>query len=311
MAGESLGDGERGGNGESRENNAGNFRYLSSSQIQGSSVEKANSGDKDLVDRLQEVADFYADLNRNPDDSRRGYGAREIDFANKPRHLTSFHTQVSPVELPERFRAGRESLSVVRNITVRDSKRTKNRARDDDYKRRMSVSPSTMPYPASKSPAVSNEPYQHLRQEHSGTNAARPRTYASPNAGFGQREDDPEFPGKDFSPGHGWGNHNPGLPKGMPPISKGTPLPGTDSFDITLIFEGNRIGHRVDQHMPVMQLAEEAAVLFRLNPPDVILLLFGMHPRTLPRENRISDPPRVENGATVMVFNRSWMDTRQ
>ena len=74
-------------------------------------------------------------------------------------------------------------------------------------------------------------------------------------------------------------------------------------FDIVLIHEGNRIGHRVSQHMPVMQLIDEAAALFRLQPPDVVLLLFGMHPRTLPRENRLSDSPRVEPGATIMVFS--------
>jgi hypothetical protein len=87
------------------------------------------------------------------------------------------------------------------------------------------------------------------------------------------------------------------------PTLGGTPSPGTGCFDITLIHEGNRIRHRVTQHMPVMQLTDEAAALFRLNPPDVVLLLFGIYPRTLPRENRLSDPPRVEPGGTVMVFN--------
>ena len=66
-------------------------------------------------------------------------------------YLPSTHTQVSPTELPERFRAGRESSSEVRNVTVRDSKRTKSRTRDDEYKRRVSISSSTVLYQKKKS----------------------------------------------------------------------------------------------------------------------------------------------------------------
>jgi hypothetical protein len=135
MAGKSPGDEERRGRGKNRESSAGNFRYMPSTQTQGSSAEVANQGDKDLGDRLQEVAEFYAGLYPNSDDPSRRDDIREIGFANNSHHLTSFQTQVSPVGLPERFRAGRESLSVVRNVTIRDPKRTKNRARDEDYKR--------------------------------------------------------------------------------------------------------------------------------------------------------------------------------
>jgi hypothetical protein len=137
MAGDHLGDEERGGNHDISENvNAGNFRYLSSSQ-----------------------------------------------------------TQVSPVELPERFRAGRESLSVVRNVTIRDSKRTKAHTRDDEYKRRVSISPSTMLYPAHHSPADSVVPYNYLRREQDSSGAFIPRTYFSPNVGSGQDDNYREFLG--------------------------------------------------------------------------------------------------------------------
>jgi hypothetical protein len=47
--------------------------------------------------------------------------------------------------LPERFRAGRESLSVIRNITVRESKRPKARIQDRKYQRRSSFPPARMP----------------------------------------------------------------------------------------------------------------------------------------------------------------------
>ncbi len=50
---------------------------------------------------------------------------------------------LSPYVVPERFRAGRESSSVIRNVTnIRDSKRPKARAQDHDYQRRSSISSS-------------------------------------------------------------------------------------------------------------------------------------------------------------------------
>ncbi len=44
-------------------------------------------------------------------------------------------------DIPLRFHAGRESLSVKKNITVRDLKRQKERTLDREYKQRYSVSP--------------------------------------------------------------------------------------------------------------------------------------------------------------------------
>ena len=46
--------------------------------------------------------------------------------------------------VPERFRQGRESLSVIRNVTIRESKRPKARSSDQEYQRRCSISPSTL-----------------------------------------------------------------------------------------------------------------------------------------------------------------------
>jgi hypothetical protein len=54
--------------------------------------------------------------------------------------------------------------------------------------------------------------------------------------------------------------------------------------------------------MYVSQLVEEAANLFHLIPGELVLMLFGMIPHTLSRGNRISDPPRVGPGATVLIF---------
>jgi hypothetical protein len=46
--------------------------------------------------------------------------------------------------VPDRFHQGRESLSVKRNVTIRESRRPKARSSDQDYQRRCSMSPSTL-----------------------------------------------------------------------------------------------------------------------------------------------------------------------
>ena len=284
------------------------------------------------VDQTSETGNFLPDpafdelLHRmnvagnNLGDEERGENHDGIEDADAGhfRYLSSSQTQVSPATLPDRFRAGRESLSVVRNVTIRDSKRLKPRSRDDEYKRRVSISPSAIPFLAQPSPGGPNGQSQYLGLEQGNVGSVNPRNYPSPTTGVGKVGTSYEYKGgneyvstggdwarirKDYSPGRGWGNNNPGIPHSMPPFTSGTPSPGAGSFEITLIYEGNRIGHQVTQHMPVMQLVEEAGALFRLHPSAVVLLLFGMHPRTLPRENRLSDPPRVEHGATVLVFN--------
>jgi hypothetical protein len=47
-------------------------------------------------------------------------------------------------DIPVRFHPGRESLSVQRNITVRGSKRSKERSQDREYKQRYSISPGKL-----------------------------------------------------------------------------------------------------------------------------------------------------------------------
>jgi hypothetical protein len=78
--------------------------------------------------------------------------------------------------------------------------------------------------------------------------------------------------------------------------------PDSDVFRISLTYEGISRQHEVDRYLPVTQLVSDAATMFRINSDDVTLMLFGMHPQTLVRSNRISDPPRVGPGAIVLVF---------
>jgi len=125
--------GRRAGESESRE------RF--DEEIQG----LLNPGVKEVVSRLEEVQEFYNEA--FPNETGRILGAREVGSSDDPdyfrysqEHQVSSQHRETPGRVPERFQAGRESLSVTRNITVRDSKRPKARSQDKDYKRRFSSS---------------------------------------------------------------------------------------------------------------------------------------------------------------------------
>jgi hypothetical protein len=94
---------------------------------------------KDWFNRMEIAGDYLG-----AEEGKKNHETRENTNAGNFRYLPSSPHQESSGVVPERFRAGRESLSVVRNVTVRDSKRTKARVKDDDYKRRVSISPSTL-----------------------------------------------------------------------------------------------------------------------------------------------------------------------
>ncbi len=83
----------------------------------------------------------------------------------------------------------------------------------------------------------------------------------------------------------------------------GGQTPGGGEYLINLTYEGQLVRHQVNQQMMVEQLIRDAADLYQLNALDLILmLLFVMNPQTLSRNSRLSDPPRVGPGATVLVF---------
>jgi hypothetical protein len=54
--------------------------------------------------------------------------------------------------------------------------------------------------------------------------------------------------------------------------------------------------------MGVSQLTNEAGLVFGLDPSEISLILFSMTPSTLQLNARISGPPRVTPGSTIMVF---------
>jgi hypothetical protein len=80
------------------------------------------------------------------------------------------------------------------------------------------------------------------------------------------------------------------------------PSSPADLYHIALVYEGMRIQIQVYQDMPVNDLMRQAGENFQLDSDCIVLVLFGLHPRTLSRDSLISDPPPVHEGATVMVF---------
>ena len=106
--------------------------------------ELLNPGYGEMLARLNEVKEFYNEA--FPHETGR-IGTREIDSPGDPYYSrsspqiqVSSQSQAPSAVVPERFHAGRESLSVIRNVTVRESKRPKARSQDRDYKRRFSTS---------------------------------------------------------------------------------------------------------------------------------------------------------------------------
>jgi hypothetical protein len=97
----------------------------------------------EIETRIQEVQDFYNEA--FPEETDHGRGQVSVDYGSHNLPLSS-QIQLSPRDqessgiVPDRFRSGRESLSVLQNVTKRESKRSKGRSLDQDYKRRFSSS---------------------------------------------------------------------------------------------------------------------------------------------------------------------------
>ncbi len=250
-----------------------------------------------LMARLKGIQEKLDTQETPPEDFRSFAPDVHSDHHSYP--LDSHRVSISDV-VPERFHAGRESLSVRRNITVRESKRPKERTLDREYKQRFSLTPGKVLGGPSvgftqggavtnqRSVAPQGERFTDHGQQSSGGNPSSPAgdtmryvSKTSPSVPspqneyrFDARQDNGECPYGDVH------------------------------ITITLIHEGNRIRHQIWPTMPVAVLTQDAATLFRLPPPAsaIVLMLFGMIPSVLHFDQRICDPPQVTNGATVLVF---------
>jgi hypothetical protein len=189
--------------------------------------------------------------------------------------------------VPDRFHQGRESLSVKRNITKRESRQPKTRSSDQDYQRRYSMSPSTV-----KHSLGLQFPAHHLGEIADGVPSPRMEGTRShrDSGGSGFSYTPPVVEDKG-----GYGR--------QPITETRGQLPGQDSYDIHLTFEGQLVRHQVTPAMMVVKLRDDAALIYRLISQDLILVLFGLNPQTLSLQSRLSGPPLVGPGATVMVFD--------
>ena len=177
-----------------------------------------------------------------------------------------------------------ESVSVrvghqnFQNITQRDAKRPKERPRDKAYKQRFSnVSSADM---------VAHRPDLVFR---TGMNGGRgggdPRITPAPSDFGAARE-----PGTNRSSLFNAGR------------SRGAPTPAEVPFEIHLTYAGTRVAHRVWDSMLIWQLTVEVGSIFGIEPDTISLILFSVSPTSLQRNGRISGPPRVTPGSTIMVF---------
>ena len=130
-----------------------------------------NPGYGEMLARLNEVQEFYNEA--FPNEAGKILGTRENGSSDDPYYFRSSPTiQVSSPSraqsglVPERFHAGRESLSVTRNITVRESKRPKARTQDRDYKRRYSTSGPILTLPLHHEVACSSGGKSHISKHH-------------------------------------------------------------------------------------------------------------------------------------------------
>jgi hypothetical protein len=168
------------------------------------------------------------------------------------------------------------------NVTIRDGKRPKERARDRDYKQRFSMgsstgvghgSPSTPPSP----------PLGGHRWSREGDKSERTEGM---DDSISSRDQPSRFQDQRLRRDRG------------DLAAAGVETP----FQIRLVFEGRSVYHRVWATMPIIQLIEEASDIFGLESDHVTLILLSVSPTSLKRENTVSGPPRLDPNAVVMVF---------
>ncbi len=183
-------------------------------------------------------------------------------------------------EVSHSVRLGKDG---VQNITQRDSKRPKERTRDQVYKKRFSMGSSVPCYgsPQEIRLPVGNRPWPR----EAGFSSPSPQPVMVFNYGLAP---------------------SPGSPRGPPmgPTRVAVPPgpPRDPSYVIHLIFEGAVVACRVRSSMLIAQLAVEAGQIFGLDPEHVILMLFSAAPTSLPKDGCLSGPPVVGPGSRVMVF---------
>jgi hypothetical protein len=225
-----------------------------------------------------------------------GYPAGDFRYFSSPR--LQEHAED---DIPERFRPGRESLSVRQNITVRGSKRSKTRSLDQEYQRRVSFTPTAayqvFGFTHNPGPIRNGSPAANESRVSQGNHRG--------NLGDGitREQHTPSFAGhRGVTPNI---LDTATLRNGDRSFLSRQPIsPDQGGFMINLTFEGNLVRHPVTEHMGVIVVIGAAAAIYNLDAGNIVLVLFGMNPQSLIRGNRLSDPPQVGPNATILVFCR-------
>ena len=203
-----------------------------------------------------------------------GYAARN---AEPDCHPYFYHPPTAPVG--SAGRGAGESVSIrvggqsVHNITQRDAKRPKERSRDKAYKQRFSM--------VSAGDMAEHRPSFAFQAKPGGLHGNVDHGTTPEPSGF--------IPGSEQR-------------SSQVQLATGGQSPPTGPFVIYLTYAGARVAHRVWDSMGISQLIDEAGLVFGIDPSEVTLMLFSMTPTSLHRGAKISGPPRVTAGSTVMVF---------
>ncbi len=201
------------------------------------------------------------------------------DHLKKPSYVSA-HSSTQDHEL---IHEHSEHLSIARmgqwdpqNVTQRDPKRPKERSRDKAYKQRFSMGSSSV-------------------------QGYRTNVVFQTSVNFGvQGAGNQSFKNTPAPSGRGHGIGSGFLPPS--PLRHGDSQYPDGSFEIFLVFNGGTTVHRVWDSMHVSQLISEAGTIFGVDPQDLALILFSGSPSSIPRTGRVSGPPRIAPGSTVLVF---------
>jgi hypothetical protein len=175
----------------------------------------------------------------------------------------------------------RRSIGSIHNVTKRESKRTKDRPVDREYRRNSlpnSLALSHVQSRVNESTPAPDGAGEYAWRTHGHYQSVERHASASNDQG------NPPAPGRS--------------PSGLG-ISTD---PDTEVFIVHLVFQGNSYPRKVWRTMSVSQLVLEASALFDLDPATIVLMLFGMHPVTLDKSRTLAGPPPVPSQSTIMVF---------
>ncbi len=265
-----------------------------------------SEGESDLVKRLRAVGNYIGGTYPENEDGREQrvsphYSPGDFHYFSHPQN------QSSSSAVPDRFRPGRESESVIQNITIRGSKRPKARSSDVAYQRRSSLSPAIPRVEIGLLPGVEMDhlppSYNTIMFEGVGANS---------QVTTGWSNQTPRIPIQDASipiihPNSRGGNEPNGR-QNNGRVGAGFSSDIHNLFEINLIFEGQLVRHRVSLSLTVAQLGVEAASIFRLQTQGLVLVLLGLVSHTLQPLSTLYGPPPMLPGSTVMIFQAGGQD---